>query len=51
MMNRIELLRRRRLMHRRIQDLVAERRLAVPPARADEAAAPPGADDATDGVD
>jgi hypothetical protein len=29
MMNRTELLRRRRLLHRRIQDVLAERRLAV----------------------
>lgn len=40
MMNRTELLRRRRLMHLRIQDLLAERRLAVATANGRAAQAP-----------
>lgn len=43
MINRIELLRRRRRMHRRIQDLLAERRLAV--ARGDTEAGATTADE------
>jgi hypothetical protein len=38
MINRTELLRRRRLMHRRIQDLLAERRMAVATVSPDTAA-------------